>query len=42
MRWEGGRAWASERLIEWERAAMEKTEGRMEDGGRWHVGERGK
>jgi hypothetical protein len=35
MRWEGGRAWASERLIAWERAAMAKIEGGMEDLGMW-------
>jgi hypothetical protein len=35
MRWEGGRAWLSERLIEWERAAMEEIEGRMEGFGIW-------
>jgi hypothetical protein len=31
MRWEDSRAWASERLIEWERAPMERMKGRMED-----------
>jgi hypothetical protein len=35
MRWEGGRAWGSSRLIEWERAAIEKLAGRMEDVGMW-------
>jgi hypothetical protein len=35
MRWEGGRVLTSERLIEWEIAAMEKIEGRMEDLGMW-------
>jgi hypothetical protein len=35
MRWEGGRAWMSENLIEWERAAREKIKGRMEDLGMW-------
>jgi hypothetical protein len=30
-RWQGGRAWGPERLIEWEGAAMEKIEGSMED-----------
>jgi hypothetical protein len=35
MRWEGGRAWRPERLIEWERAAMGQIEGRMEDLGMW-------
>jgi hypothetical protein len=35
MRWEGGRAWMSERLIAWERAAVGKIEGRMEDLRMW-------
>jgi hypothetical protein len=35
MRWEGGRVWASKRLIEWERAAMTKIKGRIEDAGMW-------
>jgi hypothetical protein len=35
MRWDSGRALASERLNEWERMAMEKIEGRMRDFGMW-------
>jgi hypothetical protein len=35
MTWEGGRAWASERLIVWEGPAMRKIESRMEDLGMW-------
>jgi hypothetical protein len=35
MRWEDGRAWVSERMIEWERPTMEKVKGRMEDLGMW-------
>jgi hypothetical protein len=35
MRWEGGRAFEPETLIEWQRLAMEKIEWRMEDLGRW-------
>jgi hypothetical protein len=31
MRWESGRAWPSERLIELEIAAMSKIERRMDD-----------
>jgi hypothetical protein len=31
MKWEGGIAWTSEMLIDWDRAAMEKIKGRMED-----------
>jgi hypothetical protein len=31
MIWESGRAKRSEKLIEWERAAMEKIKGRMQD-----------
>jgi hypothetical protein len=34
-RGEGGRAWRSERLTEWERAAMAKIKGRVEDLGMW-------
>jgi hypothetical protein len=34
-RGEGGRAWWSEKLIEWERAAMEEIKGRMDDLGIW-------
>jgi hypothetical protein len=35
MRWEGGRARGPEKLIEWERTAMEKIEGRMDALGMW-------
>jgi hypothetical protein len=35
LKWEGSRAWASEGLIEWERAAMEEIEERMEDLDLW-------
>jgi hypothetical protein len=35
MRWESGRAWASDRLIEWERSTIENIEGRMENLGIW-------
>jgi hypothetical protein len=35
MRWEGVWAWASEKLIESEKSAMEKIEGRMDDLGMW-------
>jgi hypothetical protein len=35
IRWESGRAYWPEKLIEWERAAMEKIERRMEDLGMW-------
>jgi hypothetical protein len=31
MRWEGGRAWVSEKLIEWKRVAMDRIKGMMED-----------
>jgi hypothetical protein len=34
MRWEGGRAWASEKLTEWE-SAHGKLAGTMEDLGMW-------
>jgi hypothetical protein len=35
IRWKGGRAWPSERLIEWERVAVEKVERRMDGLGIW-------
>jgi hypothetical protein len=35
MRWEGNGAWGPERLIEQDRAAMEKIKGGMEDLGIW-------
>jgi hypothetical protein len=34
-RWEDGRTWAPERPMEWERAALDKIEGGMEDLGMW-------
>jgi hypothetical protein len=39
MRWDDGRAWVSERRIEWE---SDHGQNKMEDGGPWYVDERGK